>query len=102
MEWIWILVPLAGIAVGIVAILAEHQEKMAMIARGLLPQEKKPQGPPQPEDMLRQGFITASVGAGILLAQLLGHLSPWLLVPAMMLVCVGGALIAAVFVRKRV
>jgi hypothetical protein len=102
MEWIWVLIPLAGIAVGIVAILAEHREKMAMIAKGLWPQEKRPQGPSRPEDTLREGIITASVGVALLLAQVLGNLSPWLLVPAFILICVGGALTATVFLRKHV
>lgn len=102
MEWIWILVPLAGIAVGIVAILAEHREKMAMIAKGLLPQERRLQGPSRPEDTLRGGIITASLGAALLLAQALGHLSPWLFVPAFILVFAGGAIVASLFLRKYV
>lgn len=102
MEWIWILVPLAGIAVGIVAILCEHREKMAMIAKGLMPQEKGPRGPLKPEDTLQRGTVTASIGVAFLLAQALGNLSGWLLVPAFVLILAGGALVATVFLRKHI
>lgn len=102
MEWMWILIPLAGIAVGIVAILCEHREKMAMIAKGLMPQEKKPQGPSRPEDIFRRGTVTAFIGVAFLLAQVFGNLSNWLLVPAFILICAGGALVAIVFLRKHI
>lgn len=102
MEWIWVLIPLAGIATGLVAILCEHREKMAMIAKGLIPREKGPQGPPQPEDILRKGIVTTSIGVALLLAQALGNLSSWLLIPAFILICTGGALVATVFLRKHV
>lgn len=102
MAWLWILIPLAGIATGIVAILCEHREKMAMIAKGLMPQEKRSQGSSQPEDTLRKGIVTASLGVAFLLAQVLGNLNSWFLVPAFILICTGGALVATVFLRRHI
>lgn len=101
MEWIWILIPLAGIAVGIVAILCEHREKMAMIAKGLIPPEKGASKPSRPEDTLRGGLITAAIGIAFLLAQLMGNLNHWLLVPVFLLIAIGGALVAFVFLSRR-
>lgn len=101
MEWIWILIPLAGIAVGIVAILCEHREKMAMIAKGLMPPEKGTSKPSRPEDTLRGGLITAAIGIALLLVQLMGNLNHWLLVPAFLLIAIGGALVATMFLGRR-
>ncbi len=66
------------------------------------PGERRPQGLSRPEDTLRGGIITASLGAALLLAQALGHLSSWLFVPAFILIFAGGAIVASLFLRKYV
>lgn len=101
MEWVWVLIPLAGISVGIVAIVTEHRQKMAMIEKGLLPENLKPSSPSRPEDVFRGGTITLAIGVAFLLAQLVGQLSPWLFIPAFVLLFVGGALmLTALFTRR--
>jgi|YNPBryulayer2012_1023412.scaffolds.fasta_scaffold03316_3 hypothetical protein len=100
MEWIWILIPLAGIAVGIVAILTEHRQKMAMIEKGLSPQDFKT-APSKPEDPIRSGALTMAVGVAFLLATVIGRLNPWLLIPAFICICVGGTILATALFRTR-
>lgn len=100
-SWIWILIPLAGILVAIVAILTEHRQKMAMIAKGLAPQDLKPPSPPKPEDTLRGSLITIAVGIALLLAEVIGKLNAWILVPAFICICVGGARLVAIFFAHR-
>ncbi|MGQ9622897.1 MAG: DUF6249 domain-containing protein [Candidatus Caldatribacteriaceae bacterium] len=88
MEWIFVLVPIVGMLVGIVAILAEHREKMAMIERGLNPKDLKP--PTSPQDLLKGGLVLARIGAGFLLAQAVGQITPWLPLPAFLFIGIGG------------
>jgi len=97
-EWIFILVPIVGMLVAIVAILAEHREKMAMIERGLNPKDLKP--PPSPQDLLKGGLVLAGMGAGFLLTQLVGRVTPWLLLPAFLFVGIGGGLVASFFLTR--
>jgi len=73
-EWIFVLVPIVGMLVAIVAILAEHREKMAMIERGLNPKDLKP--PASPQDLLKGGLVLAGMGVGLLLTQLVGRITP--------------------------
>jgi len=47
---IWVLVPVIGILCGMLAIYAEHKQKMAMIEKGIKPEELHP--PHKPEDIL--------------------------------------------------
>jgi len=97
-EWIFILVPIVGMLVAIVAILAEHREKMAMIERGFNPKDLKP--PPSPQDLLKGGLVLAGMGAGFLLTQLVGRVTPWLLLPAFLFVGIGGGLVASFFLTR--
>ena len=88
MGWIVVLVPIMGMFVGIVAILAEHRQKMAMIERGLNPEDLK--SPPSPQGLLRGGLIVVGIGAGFFLTQVVGQIIPWLFLPAFLFVGVGG------------
>lgn len=101
MEWIWIVVPLAGISIAIVAILTEHFQKMAMIEKGITPQDLDASRPPKPEDAIRGGAVTAAVGVALLLATAVGRLSPWLFIPAFICLCVGGVLVAVTLLRSQ-
>lgn len=100
MEWIFVLVPIVGMLVGIVAILAEHREKMAMIERGLNPKDLKP--PASPQDLLRGGLVLVGLGAGFLLTQAVGRISPWLFLPAFLFIGIGGGLVASFFLTRSV
>ena len=98
MEWIFVLVPIVGMLVAIVAILAEHREKMAMIERGLNPKDLKP--PASPQDLLKGGLVLAGMGVGLLLTQLVGRITPWLLLLAFLFVGIGGGLVASFFLIR--
>jgi hypothetical protein len=92
----WLLVLLAFLSFLSLRRYLEHRERMAMIARGITPPDKRPNGLPQPmfirrAGVLQGGLITAMVGLALTLglypigfyvpASLVGpyHLGPWLL-----------------------
>jgi len=47
-----VLVPLAGVCVVIVAIYTEHRQKMAMIEKGIKPEELRKAQAPRPEGII--------------------------------------------------
>ena len=49
---VWVLVPLAGVCVAIVAIYAEHRQKIAMIEKGIKPEELRQAQVPRPEGII--------------------------------------------------
>ncbi len=98
MGWIIALVPIVGMLVGIVAILAEHRQKMAMIERGLNPKDLKP--PASPQDLLKGGLVVVGMGAGFFLTQVVGRITPWLFLPAFLFIGIGGGLVASFFLTR--
>ena len=98
---VWILVPLAAICVAIVAIYTEHRQKMAMIEKGIKPEELRRAEAPRPEGLLIAGSILIAIGLAFLLAQILGELTKWLYVPGFFFLFVGKALIISYYVMRK-
>ncbi len=90
-SWIWVLVPIAGIMVAIVAVLSEHRQKMAMIEKGMKPEDME--SPSKPEDTLKGGIIVIGIGIALLVTQLVGQLTAWLLLPGFVFFFIGIALV---------
>lgn len=63
-ELIWVLVPLAGIAIGGLAIYLDHQKKMKMLEKGIKDNEKKK----EKEDMISGGLVMIGIGAAFLIS----------------------------------
>ncbi|HSV32089.1 MAG TPA: DUF6249 domain-containing protein [Atribacteraceae bacterium] len=98
-DWIWVLIPLAGIMVAIVAIYTEHLQKLAMIEKGLNPDELKRTS--RPEDMLRGGIIVAGIGLAFLITQLAGRMTNWLYLPGFILLFIGLALVLLYYLPEK-
>ncbi len=98
-SWIWVLIPIAGIMVAIVAILSEHRQKMVLIEKGMKWEDLNP--PPQPEATLKGGIIVFFIGIAFLLAQLIGRLTAWLLLPGFILLFIGIALVVVYVVIEK-
>ncbi|MEN3185083.1 MAG: hypothetical protein ABDK94_01580 [Atribacterota bacterium] len=79
------------------AILTEHRQKMAMIAKGLLPQDLKTPSPPKRGDTGQSSLTTIAIGIAFLLAEVIGKLNSWILVPAFICICVGGTRLLVLF-----
>jgi hypothetical protein len=67
-DWVWVFVPLAGIALGAMAIYLEHEKKMALIQKGIDPDEKeRKKWEHFKKGKLTGGLIMMGVGAAFLL-----------------------------------
>jgi len=100
---IWVLVPVVGILCGMLAIYTEHRQKMAMIAKGMSPEEmKKTKGPGAGEGgLVIGGLVLAGMGLAFLLAQFVTELERWLYFPGFFFLFMGIALIIGYFVVSR-
>jgi len=97
-RWIWVLIPLFGILCGMLAIYAEHRQKMAMIEKGIKPEELRPRH--KPEDMLIGGLVVIGVGLAFLVTQMLAGLTKWLMLPGFILLFIGIALTVSYFLTR--
>lgn len=96
---IWVLIPLVGILCGMLAIYTEHKQKMAMIEKGLKPEELHP--PHKPEDILIGGLVVIGIGLAFLLTKVLGRLTPWLMLPGFILLFIGIALTVGYYLTRK-
>jgi uncharacterized membrane protein len=95
---IWVLVPLVGILCGMLAIYTEHKQKMAMIEKGIKPEELHP--PHKPEDMLIGGLVVIGIGFAFLVTRILGGLTAWLMLPGFILLFIGIALTVGYYLTR--
>lgn len=65
-EWVWVLIPLAGIAIGGLAIYLDHQKKMALIEKGM--KEKDVEKKWDKRDHFRGGLVMMGIGAAFLIS----------------------------------
>lgn len=94
---IWILIPLAGIGIGALAIYTEHKRKMAMIERGINPEEK-PETTAQ--EKLSSALVTFGVGAALTLFYFLSGITVWLLLAGLIVLFVGLAKTISFFLQR--
>jgi hypothetical protein len=99
--WIWVLIPLFGILCGIVAIYTEHRQKMAMIEKGIKPEELRRVEAHKPENMLIGGLVLIAIGFAFLLAQIVGGLTGWLMLPGFILLFIGIALTVSYYLIRK-
>lgn len=92
-RWIWVFIPIVGILWGMLAVYANHQEKMAMIEKGIEPEEIYPHRPRKLEDMFIGGMVAIGIGLAFLVTQLFATLSKWLVLPGFILLFTGITLI---------
>jgi len=100
-NWIWVLIPVAGILCGMVAIYTEHRQKMAMIEKGIKPEELHRAGMHKPQDILVGGLVVTGIGLAFLVTEILGGLSKWLLLPGFILLFIGIALTVSYYLAKK-
>jgi len=93
---IWILIPLAGIGLGALAIYTEHRRKMAMIEKGLNPDARKES---TAQEKLSGALVTAGVGAAFTLFYFLTGTSAWALLVGLIVFFVGLGRTIAFFYR---
>ena len=98
---IWVLVPVVGILCGMLAIYAEHRQKMAMIEKGINPAEKKDTDSSGERGLLIGGLVLVGIGLSFLLTQLITQLETWLYLPGFFFFFMGIALVIAYFVLGR-
>ena len=96
---IWVLVPLVGILCGMLAIYTEHKQRMAMIEKGVKPEELHP--PHKPEDMLIGGLVVIAIGLAFLVTKILGRLTAWVMLPGFILLFIGIALTVSYYLTRR-
>ncbi len=63
LEYSWVLIPLAGIFVGALAIWTEHKRKLAMIERGKDPEPERK----RKRDDFQGGIVMMGIGAAFLI-----------------------------------
>jgi len=98
--WIWVLIPVVAILCGMLAIYTEHRQKMAMIEKGIKPEELRRAERGWPEGMLIGGLVLIAVGFALLIAELIGELSQWLYLPGFCSIFIGIALIIGYYLTK--
>lgn len=96
-----VLAPLAGMCVAIVAIYTEHRQKMAMIEKGIKPEELRKAQTFRPEGMLIGGLVLIGIGFAFLLAQILGELSKWIYIPGFFFLFIGIALMISYYLIRK-
>ena len=98
---IWVLVPVVGIFCGMLAIYAEHRQKMAMIEKGINPVENKAKDSTGEGGLLIGGLVLIGMGLAFLVTQLVTQLEVWLYLPGFFFFFMGIALIIGYFVLGR-
>lgn len=99
--WIWVLIPVLGILCGMFAIWAEHRQKMAMIEKGIKPEEMQKAEAHKPEDMLIGGLVVMGIGLAFITAQVIAELTKWLLLPGLVLLFIGAALTVGYYLTRK-
>ncbi len=95
---IWVLVPIVGICCGMLAIYAEHRQKMAMIEKGISPAENKAKDSTGEGGLLIGGLVLIGIGLAFLITQLITQLEAWLYLPGFFFFFMGIAITIAYFV----
>lgn len=81
-----ILIPLAGIGIGGLAVYTEHKQKMAMIERGINPEAQKEV---TSQENLSRSLVTLGVGAAFVIFYFLTGTVVWLLLVGLIVFFVG-------------
>lgn len=99
--WVWALVPIAGIYVAIVAIYTEHKQKMAMIEKGMKPEEFRRAETPRRGGMAVGGFVLMGMGLAFLVAQVVADAHKNLYVAPFFFLSVGIDLTVGYYVVRK-
>lgn len=99
--WVWVFIPIVGMCVAIVAIYTEHRQKMAMIEKGIKPEESHRTKGPNRTAMVIGGLVLIGMGFAFLVAQLLGGLDKRLYVPSFFFLFVGIALVVGYYLTRK-
>jgi len=83
------------------AIYTEHKQKMAMIEKGIKPEELRKAEVHKPEDMLIGGLVVIGVGLAFLVTQVIAGLIRWLLLPGFILLFIGIALTVGYYLIRK-
>jgi len=101
MAWLALLIPILGILCGIIcgslAIWTDHKQKMAMIEKGIKPEELHPR---RPEDILIAGLVVIGIGIAFLLVHFWIGLTRWLTLPGFILLFIGIALTTSYYLTR--
>ena len=100
-RWIWVLIPLFGILCGMLAIYTEHRQKMAMIEKGIKPEEFRRAERHKPENTLIGGLVVIAIGLAFLVTQIVGGLIKWLMLPGFILLFIGIALTVSYYLTRK-
>ena len=97
---IWVLIPVVGILCGMLAIYTEHRQKMAMIEKGMNPEDlRKIKGFEGGKGgLVIGGLVLAGIGLSFLVTQLITQLEAWLYALGFLFFFMGIALIIGYFV----
>ncbi len=102
-----VVLPIAAVAwVVYWMVIGRHRERMAMIERGLSPDEGGSNQRPSRYGSLRTGLLMAGLAigtvAGIFLARLMAEdYEKFLLIVSLIAICGGGALVSYFFISKK-
>ncbi len=99
--WVWALVPIAGICVAIVAIYTEHKQKMAMIEKGMKPEELRLAKTPSEGGMVVGGLVLIGMGLALLVGQFVADIDKAIYIGAFFFLFVGVALIVAYYITRK-
>lgn len=99
--WIWVLIPIFGILAGMLSIWTEHRRKMAMIEKGMNPDERGQLQTQKQGNTLVGGLVVLAVGLAFLVAQTVGSLIKWILLPGFILLFIGIALVIGYYVTTK-
>ncbi|MEA1965269.1 MAG: DUF6249 domain-containing protein [Candidatus Aerophobetes bacterium] len=97
-NWIWIFIPLAGILLGAYDTYVKHRQRMAMIEKGVKPEELYPH---KSENMLMAGLVLIGTGVAFLLVHFWIGLTRWFTLPGFVLLFIGIALIAGYYLIRK-
>lgn len=99
----WMLIVIVAIISGTVfamfVIYLGHKQRMAMIEKGIKPEELHP--PHKPEDMLIGGLVVIGIGLAFLVTKILGRLTAWLMLPGFILLFIGIALTVSYYLTRK-
>jgi len=83
------------------AIYTEHRQKMAMIEKGIKPEDLRRVEAHKPEDMLIGGLVVIGIGLAFLVTQIVGGLIKWLMLPGFILLFIGIALTVSYYLTRK-
>jgi len=100
-KWIWVLIPIVGLFWVMLATYTKYREKIAMIEKGLKPEEIYPHRPHKPEDILIGGLVVIGIGGAFLLVHFWIGLTKWLTLPGFILLFIGIALVVSHYIVSK-